>query len=254
MRVHHLNCGTLRRTEPAEPPAVCHCLLIETDTAGLVLVDTGIGTLNLRRPIESLGEDFLGWAEPALAENEPAIRRVERLGFTASDVRHVIVTHLHRDHVGGLPDFPEASVHLHQAEYDAGVPGQGTYFAAAWAHGPAWVRYNGAGGDDWHGFEGVRQFDGLPAEILMVPLTGHTPGHIGVAVETCDGWLLHAGDAYVHRNEIRGGRWPESVDLIEARAEADRTQRLSTLDLLRTTKLRTISAHDPVEFAELAKV
>jgi glyoxylase-like metal-dependent hydrolase (beta-lactamase superfamily II) len=37
MRVHHLNCGTMR---PPGAALVCHVLLVESD-AGLVLIDTG---------------------------------------------------------------------------------------------------------------------------------------------------------------------------------------------------------------------
>lgn len=37
MKVHHLNCGTMR--PPGTPTLVCHVLLVETDN-GLVLVDT----------------------------------------------------------------------------------------------------------------------------------------------------------------------------------------------------------------------
>ena len=257
MRVHHLNCGTLTQSDPAELPSVCHCLLIETDADGLVLVDTGIGTLNISRPVESLGEDFLAWAGPVLDPEETAIRQVERLGFAASDVRHIVVTHLHRDHCGGLPDFPEASVHLHEAEYAAASPGQGIYLSKAWEHGPKWITYDGSGGDEWFGFESVRELDGLPPEILLVPMQGHTPGHSAVAVRDGDGWLLHAGDAYFHRNELKPGAqtWPETLDMLQARAETDRERRLANLGRLREVDqqtVRIISAHDPIEFKEAA--
>ncbi|MEW5626257.1 hypothetical protein AB1388_06740 [Streptomyces hydrogenans] len=33
-----------------EPATVCHCLLIETDTYGLILADTGLGAADLRDP------------------------------------------------------------------------------------------------------------------------------------------------------------------------------------------------------------
>lgn len=54
-----------------------------------------------------------------LSEDETAIRQVERLGYTADDVRHIILTHLDIDHSGGLSDFPAAQVHVLQAEIDA---------------------------------------------------------------------------------------------------------------------------------------
>ena len=33
-------------------------------------------------------------------------------GFRREDVRHILVTHLDFDHAGGLPDFPDAVVHV----------------------------------------------------------------------------------------------------------------------------------------------
>ena len=57
-----------------------------------------------------------------------------------------------------------------------------------------WRRYSGQG-EPWFGFPAVRELEGLPLEILLVPLPGHTWGHAGVAVDTGAGWLLHAGDA-----------------------------------------------------------
>lgn len=44
---------------------------------------------------------------------------VNRLGFCARDVRHILLTHLDFDHAGGVEDFPEATVHVMQAEIDA---------------------------------------------------------------------------------------------------------------------------------------
>lgn len=50
MKICHLNCGSMREVDPAgQGPAtparaLNHCLLVETDAAGLVLVETGFGT------------------------------------------------------------------------------------------------------------------------------------------------------------------------------------------------------------------
>src|SRR5438128_587367 len=57
-------------------------------------------------------------------------------------------------------------------------------------------------GERWFGFERARLVEDAGVEIAMVPLAGHTTGHTGFAVNTGDGWLLHAGDAYLRRLEI----------------------------------------------------
>lgn len=50
-----------------------------------------------------------------------------------------------------------------------------------WAHGPRWVPH-GVEGERWQGFEAVRVLPGLGAEVLLVPLVGHSEGHCGVAI------------------------------------------------------------------------
>ncbi|WP_197673995.1 MBL fold metallo-hydrolase [Micromonospora narathiwatensis] len=65
----------------------------------------------MRDPEARLGQDFLACAQPDLDPHETAVRQIERLGHSPADVRHIVVTHLHRDHTGGLADFPAARVH-----------------------------------------------------------------------------------------------------------------------------------------------
>lgn len=270
MRIHHLNCGTMREITPGDAPgptlpplpAVCHCLLIETDADGLVLVETGFGTHDIRDPDTRLGADFLAWAQPVLDIEETAVRQLARLGHAPSDVRHIVLSHLHRDHAGGLADFPHARVHLHEAEHRAAIaPGNDRYPRAQWAHGPDWVTYSDDEGERWLGFEGVRHLAGLPPEILLVPLAGHTPGHCAVAVRadrsaTEAQWLVHAGDAYYYRGEVAPGLppAPPMFDALQASVETDRQLRLENLARLRALlaehpdQVEVVSAHDPWEF------
>lgn len=224
MRIHHLNCGTdcpvggaLFDGRSLGPLGriVCHCLLIETAAHGLVLVDTGYGLRDVAHPHTRPDPRItLPWRlmlNIRLHERDTAIRQIEALGHRASDVRHIIATHLDFDHAGGLEDFPDATVHVMAREYDdATGPHTGVVARNRWRRRQFdgvrnWRRY-GARGEAWFGFDAVRDLDGLPPEILMVPLPGHTWGHAGVAVRRDDGWLLHAGDAYFYRGEMRGAR------------------------------------------------
>src|SRR5260370_1019221 len=184
MRVHHLNCATMCPPNFLVGTMVCHCLVIETGD-GLVLVDTSLGSHDIAAPRERLGKAFVALTRPKLDAAETARAQIERLGFAARDVRHIIVTPLDLDHAGGLSDFPDAAVPVGSDELAAALDPPSflereRYRAPQWAHGPRW-RQHGAGGEHWHGFDGVRPLDGLPPESLLGPVGGHTRGQHGIA-------------------------------------------------------------------------
>lgn len=255
MKVHHFNCGTL----PFE--MVTHCLLIETSHS-LVLVASGFGLNGVRSP-----RQVLGWSHyllrPRLDEEETAVRQVEALGFSANDVQHIVLTHLDYDHAGGIADFPWATVHVHGPEFRAAMdptPRERLkYRRRQWAHDPRWVVNELAGSQRWFGFEAVRDLTGLPSEILLVPLIGHTRGHAGVAIDTGEGWLLHAGDAVYCAGQFDPERpsLPRSVRVGQLLGSADEAQRLANQH--RLTELHTqhrddvtvFCAHDSDAFTQL---
>jgi glyoxylase-like metal-dependent hydrolase (beta-lactamase superfamily II) len=175
---------------------IVYCLLVETNQ-GLLLVDTGFGTQDCTRPA-GLMRLFAAYVGAPLDIEETAVRQVQRLGYDAGEVRHILLTHLHLDHAGGLADFPAAQVHIYRAEYEGAYHPRGLmerlYLPAHWAHGPNWVVHERCT-ERWFGFDAIRLLPGLAPEVLLVPLPGHTRGHCGVAVATEDGWLFHCGDA-----------------------------------------------------------
>lgn len=274
MRIHHLNCATMcpfggslmGRPESGLGPArmTCHCLLIETD-GGLVLVDTGLGTADIAEPVPRLSRFFVALMRPRLDPAETALRQVQALGFSPADVRHVVLTHLDFDHAGGLGDFPHATVHLLGDEVAAArhrmtAIERGRYRPRQWTPEPSWQTYSPTG-EDWLGFRSVRDLVGLPPEILLIPLPGHTLGHTGVAVRTRSGWLLHAGDAFFHRGEIdpEAPRCPAGLRAYQAMMEADRGARLANQARLRELvrvhgdDVRVLCSHDAVQFDAYAR-
>jgi glyoxylase-like metal-dependent hydrolase (beta-lactamase superfamily II) len=248
--IHHLNCGTMcprgARLITGEgsllgsAELVCHCLLIE-GAEGLVLVDTGFGLGDTRNP-RQLGLPFITAFRPRALAAETAVSQVRELGFKPSDVRHIVATHLDLDHAGGLPDFPDAEVHLLGAELDAamhhGWRDGPRYVAEHWAHGPRWVEH-GFDGDDWFGFDSVRILPGSDAEILLIPLFGHTLGHTGVAVKGDDRWLLHCGDAFFHHGEVQTpAHCPPALRAFQALNSVDNAARRQNQERLRELALR----------------
>ncbi|MEO6974104.1 MAG: MBL fold metallo-hydrolase [Rhodoferax sp.] len=268
MRVHHLNAGTLcpvsaklvngrgRLFERAR--LVCHVLLLETDD-GLVLVDTGLGVGDIARP-QRLGKDWVRNVAPRLLLAETAIEQVKALGFSAMDVRHILLTHLDRDHAGGITDFPLAKVHIHLREHQAAITGElpvrkGRYLSSQWNGTSQWVLY-GEAGEDWFGFQGVRALDDRNPDVLVIPLPGHTPGHCGIAVRTPDKWLLHAGDSYFFHGQIQTPPLPVPLALrvFQRKTDTDHAARVANQERLRVlnahhgAEVSIFNSHDPQEY------
>ncbi|MGQ0836985.1 MBL fold metallo-hydrolase [Actinokineospora sp.] len=274
MRVHHLDCGSLRplggRLLDGEPGLfrfahlVCHVLLVESND-GLVLVDTGFGLSDLSALPGVLPPAFVRLVRPVPDPAQAAVRRVAELGFAPADVRHIVLTHLDLDHAGGLADFPDATVHVYGPEHRAATARataveRERYRSAHWAHGPKWEIYEPSAGEPWFGLEAVRGLTGLSEDFLLVPLAGHTRGHVGVAVRSDDGWLLHAGDTYFNRDEMvpDSPSCPPLLRFFQARMQVDGPARLANQarvrDLVRAhgAEVTVFSAHDATELRRLS--
>ena len=273
MRVHHLNCGTMRPIGGAlidgrpglfrRATTICHCLLLETET-GLALIETGVGSPTVDRPAEWLGSRFVRMVNPVSDDALTATTQIRALGLDPADVRDIVVTHLDLDHAGGLVDFPQARVHVNDRELQAlqnpiDDKERTRYRQIQFAHGPQWRSYR-AEGDPWFGFAAVRELDGLPG-VMLVPLAGHTRGHAGIAVDTGDGWLLNAGDAIYADTQLDPEKpyLPPLMAFFESRMQTEKAARLDNQRRLRelardhSDEVTVFAAHDVTAFERLSQ-
>ena len=275
MRVHYLRCGTDCPfggalfdgfSKGAFGLIPCAAQLVETNE-GLVLIDTGYGTEDVHHPHPRLSRFFHALLNIRFRIEETALHQVKALGYSPDDVRHIVLTHLDFDHAGGLEDFPHARVHVMAREREAaererrGFIARRRYRPAQWDDVRDWRTY-AAGGEPWFGFDSVRQLEGLPPEILLVPLPGHTWGHAGIAVDTGRGWVLNAGDAYFYRRELDADqhRCTPGLRLYQTMMEVDREARLGNQARLRELKHRHGSevtifcSHDELELEAMQRL
>jgi len=193
--IHRLNVFTCSPYLPTGVSVGTVCLLLVT-ADGLIMVDTGPG-LDDCAGKALMHHIFELITKANLKPEETAIRQIKALGLSPSDVSDIILTHMHFDHCGGIPDFPHARVHVHRREYDA-FSGRRTYWLEAAylrrhvAHDPRFIFYQD-GNDSWFDFPAIPLH--VAPEMYLIPLNGHTRGHCGIAFRTDSGWWFHLGDA-----------------------------------------------------------
>lgn len=272
MRIHQLNCGTMAGLAPTR------VLLVEAPD-GLVLVDTGIGLQDIADPAGRLGP-VRHLLRPALDPAETAVRRIEALGLDPSDVQHIVLTHFDLDHIGGLADFPHATVHVTSQGLTWAVRTprfieKRRYRRAQLAHGPRVAEYEYST-DRWEGFR-VLDLGHVAEGMMFVDLPGHAVGHAGVFVpgsglavrgggddhdddagrDVLHGGdagrdVLHAGDAFYHRGQLDpASRSPAAITLperllaLEPEAVPLTHSGLAALARRRADTLDVVCAHDP---------
>ncbi len=221
--------------------------VLEHPTEGLILIDAGYGRRTAADP-----NDYPGFLASKLLRirMEPtaaAADRLPELGYGAEDVQHVIVTHLHSDHVGGLADFPQSTLWVDRAEWEA--TGENGDFAE---HGV--VRSIDFGATKPYGaFPGhIDLFS--DGSIILLPTPGHTIGHISVLVNLRSTSLLFVGDAaWIDRN------WQEPAPkgtLVRNVLEHDWEQNMDALWRIRdwahaNPDLVIVAGHEPANLERL---
>jgi glyoxylase-like metal-dependent hydrolase (beta-lactamase superfamily II) len=156
---------------------------------GLCLFDTGQTARAAEPGYLPRWHPFLRLARFELDPEDEAAAQVDPL-----DVRWVVLSHLHTDHVGGLAPFVTAEVLVSRVEWDRarGVAGRFRgYIPQHWPEGlePTLVDY----GDPPNGpFPGCFDVAG-DGELLLIPTPGHTPGHMALLTDS----VLLVGDMSV---------------------------------------------------------
>src|SRR5688572_12394217 len=177
-----------------------------------------------------------------------AAQGLELLGVRGAAVRDVVITHMHNDHAGTLPDFPGATFHLQDSEM-AHVTGR--RMRHDFLQRPYEV-------DDVANMvrlvfdRRVAFHDGdeeIAPGVSLHHIGGHTPGLQSVRVHTQRGWVVLASDAAHYYEHMEKGRVFTSMYNL-----GDALEGYDTLRKLAESPRHIVPGHDPLVMARYPAV
>jgi len=232
--LHHLISGGARSSVNVHSLVA----LLEHPTRGWMLWDTGyagrIFDATKRWPYR-----IYRWVTPMkFSPQQSVVAQLAHIGLRRQDVRTVLLSHLHPDHVAGLMDFPEAEWIVTADAWNA-VARKSGFGALLAAFVPGLLPAN---------FESrarlleASAFNGPPLDpfgpthdlfgdgsATLVALPGHARGQIGLLAKTAGGALFFVSDACWLSESYRECRTPGAITRIIA---ADWSEVADTIDRL----------------------
>lgn len=173
-----------------------------------------------------------------------------KLGIAPSDVRTVVMTHMHSDHAGGLSHFPKSEILVHPLEM-AATRGPGGWIAGYLPqHYPLWfqpkpIKFSG------------KPFGAFPdsqmltraGDVVIVPTFGHTPSHVSVMVVSDRAHYMLAGDTSYTEANLRAGL----VDGVSPNVSESAATMQTILNYARANPLVYLPTHEMASLVRLEK-
>jgi glyoxylase-like metal-dependent hydrolase (beta-lactamase superfamily II) len=216
---------------------------------GVFLVDTGLteDMLDSQHFACDPGTSFVygNLLQFQFAPEDRIDRRLASLGLSTAQVKGVVLTHRHADHTDGLRLLPSAAT-IYVGEGD--WPAHNGALVCQWPAGRVPVIV----ADDRR-----EAFGALPSSLALtkdralrvVPLPGHSPGHLGVVLEAGSEWVLFAGDSVFDLDQLAKRR---IAGISEVPAAAlDSLDRIAKQLAFAPTTL--LPAHDPQSLERFAR-
>ncbi|MEO0734036.1 MAG: MBL fold metallo-hydrolase [Bacteroidota bacterium] len=193
--------------------------LIEHPRHGLILYDTGYTPAFYAATKRWPASIYAKLTKVVINEVDTVKNQLLRADIDPTEIRHLILTHFHADHAGGLRDFPNATVYLSQAALTQ-VQRLGKRWAFTKGILPELlpsnleervhlVEVDCSSTPDPHFGKHYDLFD--DGTIQLLPLPGHAAGQLGVRLTTTKQTYLLAADACWLREHYLTDRLPHPL-------------------------------------------
>ena len=92
--------------------------LIKHPTQGYILFDTGYTKRFFEATKRYPNKLYAKLTKVFLNEDDPVKEQLKKNNIDCNEIKHIIISHFHADHVGGLKDFENAQLHMSQVALD----------------------------------------------------------------------------------------------------------------------------------------
>ena len=202
--------------------------LITTDAGRHLLLDTGFPPAYASDPRGmALADGLDGFGRLVdFGPQHTVLAALAAHGLGAADISHILLSHSHIDHIGGLTGFPDAIVLLGAAERALPRP---LYFASAPAM--AWPDAD---------YQPLARTTEICVGLRLIATPGHTPGHMSALVRLPDRCVVLAVDAINRFSEPAEG-YPDALDPTLAARSGKQL-----LALARRNRATLLPGHEPL--------
>ena len=177
------------------PPLPIYVWVVE-HPEGAIVIDTGETAKAMQPGYFPSWQIYFRTIREAVTPEQEIGPQLRAIGLDPTDVRWVIMTHLHTDHAGGLGHLPKSEILVMRSAYETakGFGGQVRGFLPQ--HWPQWFKPKLLDLED-------KPFGSFPmsfalthaGDVTIVPTFGHTPAHVSVILQDAAMTYFFAGDA-----------------------------------------------------------